>query len=87
MAEKIISQRSIVAMTRVFDGYFGRGLNYGEILYEHDFPDWFILQAERRHGWSWPGLLMDLRRGTFCFSRDSIGGIRCIVPLNIPIHT
>lgn len=74
-------------MTRVFDGYFGRGLNYGEILYEHDFPDWFILQAERRHGWIWPGLLMDLRRGTFCFSRDSIGGIRCIVPLNIPIHT
>lgn len=74
-------------MTRVFNLFLNRTLNYPEILYEHDFPDWFVLQAEQRHGWSWPGLLIDLRRGTFCFARDSIGGTRCIVPLNIGIQT
>jgi hypothetical protein len=86
MAGKV-SQRSIVAMTRVFDVFLNRTINYGEILYEHDFPDWFIAQATQRHDWNWPSLLIDLRRGTFCFVRDRIGGTRCIVPLDIPIHT
>jgi hypothetical protein len=87
MAEKIISQRSIVAMTRVFNLYPNSQLNYGEILYEHDFPDWFVTQAQTRHWWTWPSLLIDLRRGTFCFTRDRFGGTRCIVPHHIPIHT
>jgi hypothetical protein len=87
MAEKVVSQRSIVAMTRVFDLFINRPLNFAEILYEHDFPDWFIIQATQRHDWNWVPLLIDLRRGTFCYVRDNIGGIRCIVPLNIPIHT
>ncbi|HSY91209.1 MAG TPA: hypothetical protein VK812_07535 [Candidatus Binatus sp.] len=87
MAERVVSQRSIVAITRVFNLFLNRTLNYGEILYEHDFPDWFIVQATQRHDWNWVSLLIDSRRGTFFFVRDNIGGTRCIVPLNIPIHT
>ena len=87
MAKKLISQRSIVAIMRVFNLYPNQQLNYAEILYEHNFPDWFVIQATNRHGWVWSGLFIDLRRGTFCFARDSIGGTRCIVPYDIPIHT
>jgi hypothetical protein len=47
MAEGVVSQRSIVAMTRVFDLFLNRQLKYAEFLYEHDFPDWFIIQATR----------------------------------------
>ena len=74
-------------MTRVFDLFLNRQLKYAELLYEHDFPDWFIVQATRRHSWEWPSLLIDLRRGTFCFDRDGFGRTRCIVPLDVPIHT
>jgi hypothetical protein len=87
MPERVVSQRSIVAMTRVFGSIANRYLPYGELLYEHDFPDWFIAQATQRHMWVWPSLLMDLRRGTFCFVGDGIGGARCIVPNNVPIYT
>lgn len=69
-------------MTRVFDLFLNRQLKYAELLYEHDFPDWFIIQATRRHFWDWPSRLIDLRRGTFCFDRDRFDRTRCIVPLD-----
>jgi len=79
MAGKV-SQRSIVAITRVVNLFANRTLNYAEILYEHEFPDWFIGQATQRYDWTWPSLLIDLRRGTFFFVRDGIGGTVSIVP-------
>src|SRR5271155_2992431 len=79
MAGKI-SQRSIVAMTRVFNVFTNRNLNYAEILYEHDFPDWFIGQATQRYDWTWPPLIIDLRSGNFFFVRDRFGGPVSILP-------
>jgi hypothetical protein len=78
MANKFLSQRSIVAMTRVFDVFLNRPLNYAEILYEHDFPDWFVIQATQSHGWSWPSILISLRNGSFFYVGGSFGASRII---------
>jgi hypothetical protein len=75
MADRYVSQRTIVAIARVFDVFVNRTLNYGEILYENNFPDWFVSQAEQRHDWNWPHLLIDLRRGSFFFVPQFGGGL------------
>jgi hypothetical protein len=85
MAEKVASQRSIVAMTRVFDLFLNRPLNYAEILYENNFPDWFVSQAEQRHDWNWPHLLIDLRRGNFFFVPQFGGGLDISIVTGCPL--
>jgi hypothetical protein len=75
MADKYVSQRTIVSIARVFELFVNRPLNYGEILYENDFPDWFVSQASQRHDWNWPHLLIDLRRGSFFFVPQFGGGL------------
>src|SRR2546427_446497 len=79
VAEKKLSQKTIVEVTRVFNTFTNRTINYGEMLYERDFPDWFIAQAEQRHGWNWPSILLDLRRGTFFYVRTGIGFVDSII--------
>ena len=79
MAEKKLSQKTIVEVTRVFNTFTNRTINYGEMLYERDFPGWFIAQAEQRHGWNWPTILLDLRAGTFFYVRTGIGFVDSII--------
>jgi|ERR1700733_801537 len=79
MASKVVSQRSSVALKNVLDVLVDRGLDVAEKLYENDFPDWFIAQANRRHSWRWVSILVDLKRGTFFFDRDAMGRTGCIV--------
>ena len=83
MKDKVVSQRSIVAITRVFTSMPNRHLNYGEILYENNFPDWFVSQAEHRHGWKWSHLLIDLRRGAFFLIPQFGGGVDISI---VPSH-
>jgi hypothetical protein len=66
-------------MTRVFDTFINRTINYGELLYEKDFPDWFVIQAAQR-GWDWVSILLALRRGGFFFVRTTAGFRQSIVP-------
>jgi hypothetical protein len=87
MAKNIISQRSIVAMKRVFDVFVNRQLDYAEILYEHDFPDWFVSQASQRHEWNWPGLLLDLRNGNFFFAPQFGGALDLSILPGQPLLT
>jgi hypothetical protein len=42
MTGRTVSQKSIIALKRVLDILAARGLNFSEILYENDFPDWLI---------------------------------------------
>jgi hypothetical protein len=79
MAETRLSQKTIVEVTRVFNVFINRPINYGEVLYERDFPDWFVAQAEQRYGWHWPSMLLDLRKGTFFYVRSRIGSQENIV--------
>jgi hypothetical protein len=80
---KTVSQKTLVELKKVFEAPKNRGLNYGDLLYENDFPDWFVVQASQTNVWDWMVILLSLRRGTFFFARDRTGfgpGYpRCIV--------
>lgn len=66
-------------MKRVLDALADANLDVGEVLYENEFPDWFVIQAANRHAWKWVSILVDLRRGTLFFDRDAMGRVHCIV--------
>lgn len=48
--------------------------DFGELLYEHDFPDWFVIHAESHYRWNWKEALIDLRSTAFFFPSASILG-------------
>jgi hypothetical protein len=78
-----VSQKTIIELKKVFETPKNRALNYGDLLYENEFPDWFVVQASQTNFWDWTVILLSLRRGTFFFARDRTGfgpGYpRCIV--------
>ena len=41
--------------------------NYSRLLYEHNFPDWFVVHASSYYEFNWDGILMALRNGRFFF--------------------
>jgi hypothetical protein len=45
MAGRAVSQKSIVALKHVLEVFIAIRLNIAEVLYENNFPDWFIMQA------------------------------------------
>ena len=70
-----LSQRTIIATARVLRDF---GLDrhelepapdIGEFLYEHDFPNWFVLQASGRYMMEWATILPAVRDGNFFFKR------------------
>ncbi len=82
---KKISQRTIVKLMEVLeelgsvssDEY--AALDFSKFLYEHDFPDWFVIHAEAQYEFSWKRILIDLRNTRFFYSSytytsDSITG-------------
>ncbi len=44
-------------------------------LYEHDFPDWFIVHARSYFGFRWPDILMALRNESFFFPDTGYFGL------------
>jgi len=56
--------------------------NLSRLLYEYDFPDWFVVHASSYYQFSWDGILMSLRNvgfffpdtGYFGMSTDNITG-------------
>lgn len=38
-----------------------------QLLYEHDFPDWFVVHARSYFRFNWQDILMALRNGSFFF--------------------
>jgi hypothetical protein len=59
----LVSQRTITHVKRVLDG-LSEVHDRRELLYENNFPDWFIRQAQR-YAWNWMDVLWDLRSGAF----------------------
>jgi hypothetical protein len=75
---KTVSQKAIVEMKRVFGSLSNHYLSYGDLLYERDFQDWFVIHAQS-YSWDWTAILIELRRGTFFFNVDITGFQQCIV--------
>ncbi len=75
MAKRFISQKSIVELMRALREYRGsqEAIEFGELLYEHDFPDWFVIHAENPYQWHWKRILVDVRDGRFFYSPYSYG--------------
>jgi len=48
-----------------------RDVNISRVLYEHDFPDWFVIHAGTHYKFNWDGILITLRNGRFFFPDDS----------------
>ncbi len=44
-----------------------RFTNFPRLLYEHNFPDWFVVHASSHYQLNWDGILMTLRNGRFFF--------------------
>jgi hypothetical protein len=68
MTRRILSQRTVTQVKRVLDGLGGMH-DRRDLLYEHDFPDWFIRQTQR-YAWNWIEVLWDLRSGTFFYTEN-----------------
>jgi hypothetical protein len=87
MPQKVISQRSIARAIESFRGYRNDQVrvlrqepDFSLMLYEREFPGWFVTHAESEYSWEWMQIFMDLRNGRFFFpsgsyfSDDSITG-------------
>jgi hypothetical protein len=48
--------------------------DFAELLYENDFPDWFVIHADSHYRWNWKEALFDLRNTAFFFPSESILG-------------
>jgi len=80
---KTVSQNTIIEVKKVFQTFTNRNLNYGDLLYAKNFPDWFIIHATSTYSWDWTAMLVELRRGTFFFVQD-ITGWRTSIVSNYP---
>jgi len=79
MANRIVSQKTIIELKQVFEIFINRQLNYADLLYANDFPDWFVIQAQQL-GWDWINILLGLRRGGFFFREEFGMAESSIVP-------
>ena len=70
MSEKVLSQRTLVAVMRSLGAY---GSIMVELLYEHDFPEWFIKHADTHYHFDWQDIIMDIRSTQFFFPHDHFG--------------
>ena len=43
--------------------------DFRRFLYEHDFPDWFVMHVDSGYDFDWDQILPDLRNGRFFFPR------------------
>jgi hypothetical protein len=69
MPSQKLSQRTIVAVIRTLrdHGSAARGPNIGELLYEHDFPDWFVTHSRNTYNFEWGQILPEVRNTQFFF--------------------
>src|SRR5438552_2122791 len=71
-SKHFVSQRTMVQVARALRERRIR-VNFTELLYAKDFPDWFVTHADTPFGWDWMRILMALRNGTFFVSEFSFG--------------
>lgn len=67
MPDKVVSQRTIANVKRVFDGLTDNGTDFRDALYENGFPDWFIRQVYHKYRLNWMEVQWGLRNGTFFY--------------------
>ena len=80
MLGKQVSQRTLVSVMRALreHGSAAHKLeeppNLGELLYENDFPDWFVVHSRSQYGFDWAEILPAVRNTQFFFPHTYFGG-------------
>lgn len=80
MPGKQISQRTLVSVMRALreHGTAAHELeeppDLGELLYENDFPDWFVTHSRSQYGFDWAQILPAVRNTQFFFPHTYFGG-------------
>ena len=75
----MLSQRTLVAVMRALreHGTAAHELeeppNIGELLYEHDFPHWFVTHSRAQYGLDWGQILPAMRSTEFFFPHTYFG--------------
>jgi hypothetical protein len=70
-----LSQRTLVRMMEVLGE--AKGLtNFSRLLYEKDFPDWFVLRASSEYHFYWDRILVSLRNQAFFYPDPGYFGDR-----------
>lgn len=70
---KQLSQRTLVHVMRALEdiGIPGsdmeEGVNFTQLLYESEFPGWFVLHARERYNFHWQEIIIDLRSTKFFY--------------------
>ena len=80
MPSKLVSQRTLVSVKRALREY-GTSVHeleeppdLGELLYENDFPDWFVTHSRSQYSFDWMQVLPALRNTQFFFPHTYFGG-------------
>jgi hypothetical protein len=79
MPRKEISQRTLVAVMRALreHGTSAHELEEPpdpyELLFENDFPDWFVIHARSEYGFDWREILPAVRNTQFFFPHNPFG--------------
>ena len=75
MPSQKLSQRTLVAVIRTLreHGSAAHGPDIGELLYEHDFPDWFVTHSRSMYGFDWSQILPEVRNTQFFFPHTYFG--------------
>ncbi len=77
---KILSQRTPVAVMRALreHGTAAHELeeppDIGELLYENDFPEWFVTHSRSQYQFDWMRILPAVRNTQFFFPHTYFGG-------------
>jgi hypothetical protein len=80
MPPKLVSQRTLVSVMRALRerGTAAHELedppDLGELLYENDFPDWFVTHSRSQYSSDWTQLLPAVRNTQFFFPHTYFGG-------------
>ena len=80
MTGKRLSQKTLVAMMRALrdHGTAAHELeelpNMGKLLYENDFPDWFVTHSRSQYSFDWAQILPAVRNNQFFFPHTYFGG-------------
>lgn len=80
MPPKQVSQRTLVSVMRALREY-GTPVHElegppdpGELLYENDFPDWFVTHSRSQYSFDWAEILPAVRNTQFFFPHTYFGG-------------
>jgi hypothetical protein len=80
MPRKLVSQRTLVSVMRALREHGTAAYeleeppDFGALLYENDFPDWFVTHSRSQYSFDWMQILPAVRNTQFFSPHNYFGG-------------